>query len=445
QISTTPPSMSLMCCTKFAIGDDPAPDAFDFAFDLVPGGPVPTYLHIAFDELAFGKALEDFLGEVAHSRAGFLDAVMLHDLHLYWAAKVLQLPDGSTATPGFGFGGLLEVDHSLGFYLDVDVEATHFTGKGEAGPIDEHGVIKITGEGKGITRKINGKDTVVVKPGGALVDLEAGTHAAPTVILSADVDLLGVEEKLDVHFSEHGLAMQMQVEVTPGNEVTFHYERKSLLATTVNAEFDLDVKADIPLKLPHGPGITIPLDATVHVNFTVDTQKEKMLQIGGDFEFDGAHCSFNFAFETPCPLDKLPEVIVKGIIDNAGDIFSDALNLANDLLKDAKKALKAVDHAIKKAAADIDKDATKALNNLSSTLSSVDGVSESLVNSGISGVRDGISIAEEQTKQIDKAVDSIVEVSASLGSAFHDAVDSLNKAANTAKNAVNTVRNWLGI
>ncbi|MCG8433351.1 MAG: hypothetical protein MJA83_04905, partial [Gammaproteobacteria bacterium] len=35
QISTTPPSMSLMCCTKFAIGDDPAPDAFDFAFDLV--------------------------------------------------------------------------------------------------------------------------------------------------------------------------------------------------------------------------------------------------------------------------------------------------------------------------------------------------------------------------------------------------------------------------
>ncbi len=392
-VGLEPPSIDVGMMGSFSIGHDkPDHGEFTLLMTISDGVPTPVYIRFAADKLTIWSmfeattgfdridhAIEDGLNktlpdaapnkalhallEVYENLRPIFDAVSLNDVAFHWCDTPVVLPDGSSALPGVGFKGRL---HLFGFdlYAAFDFSSgvtTHFAARLEMEPINLGGILKVTGDGKGLLHSeiaaikvVASKappvpDGYALEPGGPvfLVNsrrspfLHASMHVDLFGVLhidvTADADMHGMRFKLDTELLH---AVRLIVEAKLSRDGTaFTFDAHGSLATHINAELSIPLPGPLPdLDISIDGGF----DADVSIRLIVDAKGSETfeMQISGNLEFEGAHLPIPTLHLTKSfnHLDDLPGLLISHIDDLALEIFADLITDLDNIGKLADAA-----------------------------------------------------------------------------------------------------------
>lgn len=156
-----PPGFDFGIQGKFHLGDDNSVSVKDDTFGLVLNIEeevvAPVYLSFYVDQLDLNKAIEIFTN--SPSQISF--PVSLSDLSFYWAPEPVALPDGTLANMGAGFSATVNIVNFV-FYAKFEINfQVGISGLAEMSPLNWGEELKITGDGKGITQKVDAKGNTV--------------------------------------------------------------------------------------------------------------------------------------------------------------------------------------------------------------------------------------------------------------------------------------------
>jgi hypothetical protein len=448
-VQFVPEGLDLGFMGDFYIGDNP--DKYTgkvvIILELVEGVPNPLYLQFSIDKLTLWAMFEALTGTMAlidtaesglkladesgasgdtglsgvthetehaleflkqqYKNLQFIfDKVSLNDVAFHWSDSVVILPDGTTAMPGVGFRGWLDLFgwHTFAAFEFTTGTPTKLSAHLEMEPINLQHIVSVTGDGKGVQlREARGekegweywkdsarrKETVlrpapaqlratldepdasngaivaqstqnaaeyILKPGGP-VFIISSQHAP---FLHANIhislfDLLHTDVRADV--DETGLSFELSTGV--GSIITlvlgcklqvkddFRFEAYGKFGLHLNADFsfELPLIGEIPIVLDAG------LDAEMHL---IVTEHDFSLSIDGSFEFEGIDLTMpTLTLTVPFPsFSGLPKQILDHIEDAAEEIFGD---LFGELGKLAEEAVKAVGEAVEAVAEEVEK------------------------------------------------------------------------------------------
>jgi sugar-specific transcriptional regulator TrmB len=410
-----PPGLDLGFMGSFYIGDNPEEYAGEavFVMELIEGVPNPLYVKFSINRLdlwAMFEAMtgmmhridqvEDLVNEGSDTESGLeflkhmyqnlksvLKLVALENVSFHWSDSIVILPDGSTAMPGVGFRGTLDLfgwKTFAAFEFSVAVP-TQLSARFEMHSIHLNHVLSITGDGQGVLkREATGEEpwdkwkhsskwvekgakirtktgenpvglTKVVPTSGAEYIIPPGgpvfivsSHHSP--FLHADMkvalfDLLHAEVKADVDMN--GLSFEIKTGIGGISELDLTCKIGTHGSTHFEASgrFSVHLNVNIPIDLPLIPKFNIPLSAGLDAEIDLRiTDSEFDCVIQGSFEFEGVELHMP-KIELDVPFDsfsKLPEIIITQIISNADEIFADVADLLEDLAKIAAKEVEKV-------------------------------------------------------------------------------------------------------
>jgi len=388
--------LGLQCSFQVCTAGDPVSGDAIFVLEIVEEVPQPLCIEFGIEKLTIPVLLEavtglslrmdlakDLVGlaskraasEIARTQhaiagiEGLLSPVALNHVQFYWADGPVDLPDGSTMMPGVGVRGGLQV-FDWQAYAAVELTSSGvpgLTGDFEANPIEIAGILKVTGDGKGMQHAPTSfADSVVsgssdtgqrlkpdaaddgswfLKPGGPILHLS--TRAAPFFHADLHVVLLGLHADVHADITAEGFDFDLTVSDAPIFDIHL-----SCRCDVPNHRFDasgsvtLHLHGEVGPILPGVEATRIHLDTDLRAEATlhVDTETFK-LQLHGEFEFQGTRFD-------------LPEVTIDERFDKLTDLADkvfdairrDALHIFADVMDPVKHAVEAGAKEVEKAA-----------------------------------------------------------------------------------------------
>lgn len=447
-----PPSVDLGIEGKFNIVGQPV-DANDFTIVLALEGEVPDPIYLAthIQSLTVADAIAAETGEAISGLPDLITAIKAEDVSMYWSqSSGTVLPDGTVASEGFGFNGVVEIG-SFAAHARLAVSATTgVVGDAELAPID-WSVVKLTGNGQGVTvkqAKIGGewqvvtrppidehgtametRDHQVIPPGGATVAIS--TRSSPYIDVSAKVTLFDlISSDVEIEVSNDGFTY-MQREDAGG---VFHSEFDCTISKSgfaAQSEFDIDIKGNIgPIKILGIDFGTLSLDVGFHtkLDFKVDASGFTMA-VAGSFEFEGLSLTMPdlTIHESFSSFAELPDKILQQIEDNADEIFAELFDAAKRLLEAAEKEVEAIASAVADEARQIASDVEDAAKQ-------VGAAAEATVAAIGQGAEEAAAAAEQIGAQTTQALaDAAAKVDQIAEEAGAEVTDLANQAAAVAQ------------
>lgn len=229
-----PPGFALGVQGAFHIGDGQQvaqldDDTFALVCVLEEEVPNPVFLSFYVPRLSLDQVVELFTNQ--KSDLGF--PVSFSDLSFRWAENPLEpvtLPDGTLAPMGYGFSANMDL-FGLGFYADLELDLNNgVQGKAELAPFSLGPVLSLTGNGKGVTIKVDASGNPIrnntiprtaaakqaidkattkqlVQPGGA--EMQISMTTSPFFTLDADLTFLGLHDSIDVTIDANGISFKL--------------------------------------------------------------------------------------------------------------------------------------------------------------------------------------------------------------------------------------------
>jgi hypothetical protein len=344
-----PPGLDLGLQGKFRIGQEQAARADQFAFVLEMIGEVPNPLYLSFyiDKLDFGQVLTLFTDRTEPAVVGALEIVKASNLSFHWAETQVVLPDGSVATPGFGFSANVQI-LTFGAHAELEVSiAQGIFGHAEMSPIDLRGVLQVSGDGKGIVRtyeQVGGqwaevtnnaivrrlppppiRRETIVPPGGPIIEFNA--LRSPFVHVNWRITLFDlVRETVDVTISSNGFTFALSYSVA--NIARFDLHCLLAGADHFTGSASLAIHLDAMIGPIHYLGVDVgslhlitSLNAVLGV--TLDPSRFN-LSLAGGFSFEGLTLTMPSVDVGVAPrsLAELPNIALQAIRGAADQIFA---------------------------------------------------------------------------------------------------------------------------
>ncbi|MFD1140966.1 hypothetical protein ACFQ4C_07595 [Larkinella insperata] len=353
-----PPAFALGVQGKFHIGDPSGgniiglnDDTFVLVCKFVEEVPAPVYASFYVPQLDANKVMELFTNKAPN----FDVPVQFSDLAFKWSANPMEpivLPDGSLSDMGYGFSATAKL-FNFGFYGDVEIDLNNgLTADIEASPVNWNDVFKLSGDGKGVTVKVdangnpirnnqvatskamqaaidNAATKPITTPGGPV--LMINTFSSPILHLNAKASLFDLVDyaieadinKDGIHFLlDYGAVLKEKMAVTLSD---FHNLAASF-AYYVDTTINIPVVNGVRLGSFH-----LAADTEAHLAITTNTS-DVVMSVGGSFNFEGVQRNFG---------DFGADVHIKAVSDLIGAavsyIESEATTLFSDFLGDAQK------------------------------------------------------------------------------------------------------------
>lgn len=320
------------------------------------------------------EAIEAAIGHVE----ALMSKVELKDVRLYLAETIVNLPDGSTTMPGFGFRGKLSVfDWDAFAMLDCSMSGIPgVSGHFECEPINIGNILRIWGDGQGIhktpqkvedlyknTKKkvdtlksganLPSKNAAAVKdegdwylsPGGPVFHFS--TRSSPFIHADLHAELFGVLHS-DIHaeVTDEGFMFDLKIgaDNVASGELECHWWKKE---GQFEAHGNLDVKliGDLGPIIPHIPATKISLNTSLDAAVSLIINKEKFeFTVNGEFMYQGARLvipeiKITVSFSK---LEDLAKLVWEWIEKNAEHLFAEAMASVAELAKKAAEEVKQV-------------------------------------------------------------------------------------------------------
>ncbi|HYG16359.1 MAG TPA: hypothetical protein VEC12_11450, partial [Bacteroidia bacterium] len=337
-----PPGLDVGMQGKVQIGDDALKDdSFAFVLEMIEEVPNPLYLSFYLDEIDLGKALQVFTDINDSKLVSALSVVKATNVSFYWCENIVVLPDGTIAQPGLGFSGMINV-FGFGFMGEfLATVATGIHGKAQVAPVNIKDVLKLSGDGKTITRNA-GKDSqtvsntgivrtdtpvqqqVMVAGGGPVFTVS--TSSSPFLHLDFKASLFDVvNTAVAATIDSKGISFSLEFDVA-------NIEKFNLTCTLTNwtnfkgnATFRFGIDETIgPIKILgiNAGSVHLQVNASVDLGVVLNSDVFS-LALDASFGFMGStlkvpHIAISVA---PKSLAQLPGVIVKEIKDAASSLF----------------------------------------------------------------------------------------------------------------------------
>lgn len=418
-----PPGVSLGMEGAAHVGREaPKSDQFAFVLEMVEEVPNPLLLSFQIAELSVEEALSAFVpGVSASDLPPFVREIRFTDLAFYWADSIVALPDGTLAQPGLRFRGNLQV-MDFAAHAAVSIDSSGMMGEIMLSPVHLGDVLSITGAGQGVYRyERDGKAVMpaavpeknlpapervaVVAPGGAVAQFR--TQQSPWLYASIDVSLFGtVSESIEALVSAEGVHFKLVFAIT--GAVSAELEcTASKSGFKAHAQFGLHLKADLgPIRIAGVDLGTIHLDAGFDLEMTVEiTAQRFLLQVSGDFEFEGARLTFpTLKIDlAPASLAELPERLIAHLGENLEEIFADLFADAAKLLEEAGKEIAAAAEAVAKEVEQIEKAAVEEAEQIAKDAEeAVTHAAEAVANEAERVEQEAVKIASDAMAEVEQ-------------------------------------------
>lgn len=484
-IATEPPGFDLGFQGTFHIGPDSDKNVgkLTLVMDLTEGMPHPKFIRFNIDKLTFWSMFEATTGllsriddiqaglNAAHDGAGdnavlteiktiyqnlepIFSAVSLNNCAFHWADSMVVLPDGSTAMPGVGFKGRLDL---FGFDLygafDFATGASsHFSARLEMEPVHLGEVLKITGDGKGlrqseVTPLVSGKaklaqggaishDPYLMDPGGPV--FVVSSQHAPYLHASLHVELFD-ELRLDVtaDVDNSGLRFKAHTDLAHvvALDLTCQLGRKTDFDFFADGTLSVHLKCDLSLPLPRPlPDIDINIDGGFDAEVSLHiTNGLFVMTIQGDLDFEGAQVSIpKLTLHESFPkLSDLPTKLLDHVIAHAPEIFADMMTDLSNIGDTALQLADAsVDLAEKRVAFAVDTSVKAATAVISGAEDELNAASEGIdeATKALTAETEKISAdLDTATKSLEEATDkSVAAITSGATAALSKAEDTVN-------------------
>lgn len=286
------------------------------------------------------------------------------DLSFHWSDGLMDavvLPDGTLSSGGYGFSAIVNI-FSFGFYGEVEIDINNgVTALVEMSPLHLGDVFNLSGDGKGVTIKVDGNgnpiknnfvpttqaeknaiqnatDKQVVTAGGP--SLIINTLTQPILHLNAKVSLFEVMDYgIEADINSEGIKFQLNFGGVLTGQMTcrlsdFHNFYGGF-KFAINRGFTLPAIAGVSLGSIHVEAL-----ADAHLSITTSLS-DIVLTIGGSFDFEARTRQFG-DFSADIHIQKITDVI-EAVITNlagyAGEIFKDMVQDAGIWLDKAKRGL----------------------------------------------------------------------------------------------------------
>lgn len=385
-----PPGYNLGVSGKFHIGsganvvsvDD---NTFALILDLEGDVPNPVYISFYIPKLDFAT----FVSALTNTNVNIDFPISFLDLSFVWNENPLEplaLPDGTMSKGGYSLSGYMDL-FGLKFYADIEIDLTKFTGVATMAPVNLGNILKITGDGKAITMKVddkgnpiknnqipttaaarnlikNAKTKTLVPAGGP--EMSISTTSSPYFTMNANasfLDILG--ESVDIVIDKKGFSFDLKSKV-----VIIKSDLSCNISSDGHASASFSFGPDLKIPLPSPLG-SIHLTADIHANMALAVSSSSVnFSVGGGFDFEGI--SFDFGpFNLDVKTTSLSAVITsigENIIENAGTIFIDLLK---DVAKWAEWAFKGIISGVESIAKGLNSYFHQAINDASKVLKGI--------------------------------------------------------------------------
>lgn len=478
-----PPAFTFGLETKFHIGtpksgnivalnDDTAAMIFKTEGDI----PVPLFLSFYVPKLSINEVLEIF------TNVNFdLDTpVNFSDLSFKWSESMMNpvvLPDGSLADAGYHFSANVEI-FAFQFHGDISLDLNNgLTADVEMSPLSWGSIFKFTGDGKGVTIKVdeNGNpvrnneirnnkllqdvlakatDKQITTPGGPVLIIN--TLSMPILHLNAQISLFDLANfDIMADINKDGIKFELDYGIVLTTKMVcnltdFH---------NLYAELGYFIDCSIPMPTIAGQSLgSISLQADISGHLSITTSlTDVVLSVGGQFDFEGYHFSFG-DFSGDINISKISDfigVVVDYIKSEAENIFHQLLDIAEHWAQAVADgvitAVDSVGNGLKNAygktsqeMANIMRDAGFAADLVGSELASAYGAASQEV---AAIMKEAGYEAEEIGTAIQKAwncgIDDVSWALHEVGYGAEEVTDALQKAFGaTAQDVTNTLSKW---
>ncbi|MBE7171980.1 MAG: hypothetical protein INR73_15445 [Williamsia sp.] len=471
----TPPGIALGLQGKFHIGDQSTPvvqlddNTFVLVCSIEDEVPDPVYISFYVPSMDMGQLLEIF----TNSRPAIDVPVTFTDISFKWAQNPMEpvtLPDGSLSQMGYGFSASASVAN-LSFFGDISLDLNNgLTANIEMAPLHIGNLVKLSGDGKGVTIKVDQNGNPIknnqvattaamkqaiasassvqwVLPGGPV--LVINTLTSPILHLNARVDVfdqIGIAVEADINKDD------IEFEVDFGSVLNGKMACRLTGFRNFYGAFQCGINRTISLPTVGGINFgSFNLNTTVSAHVSITTVIQNInLVVGGTFDFMNITRSFG-----DYPMDMRSNKIadlVEGIVQCIAydvetifhDLYTDVSNWARvavtgilsltasvtDVLRDG------FDQTANQAAA-VMKQAGFAANTVASGL-------KSTFNLGADGVASAMNTAGYTAGEVASAlknVFSLDQIASALNTVFGLSADAVNTTLKQAGYAASDIAN----
>lgn len=383
-----PPGVDLGIEGKFNIkGQQHNANDFIIVLELEGEVPNPIYLSTYIQSLSISDIITAYSGQVVSDIPDIIKQIKAEDVSVFWSeTSGKALPDGRLAQAGFGFNGITTIGSLRAHAALTAGAALGVEGDAELPPIDWD-FFKLTGNGKGVTVKqeqVNGewqniakppvtpedaakmvtRDFELIKPGGATALINS--KHSPFIDVSATASLFNlVSDEVEIEVGIDGFTWRQKESIGSLFKTEFDCTL-SKNGFAASAEFDLDIKGEVPIPILGVDLGSIDLDVGFHAALTVQIHDGSFtLTVEGSFHFDGLsltmpRLTIDKDFKS---FEELPGKILKQIQDEAETIFKDvfdpALKALEDAAKEAARIAEAAAQEAEKIAGDAEREAER--------------------------------------------------------------------------------------
>lgn len=345
-----PPGVDLGIQGKCQIGEVQTLQSDQFAIVLEMIGEVPNILYLSFyiDKLDFGQVVTLFTDRAEPATVKAMEIVKASDLSFHWSENQVVLPDGTVATPGFGFSATIQI---LSFAAHAELEvgiAQGIHGRAEMSPINLKNILQIKGDGKGISRtfqEIQGQWTevtnssivrqvpalptrhdMVISAGGPVIEFNA--LSSPFVHINWNVTLFDlVRQTVDVTITDTGFSFVLTYQLGTIARFDMHCVMASATNFSAGASLSIHLDATIgPIRFLGANVGTLHLVVDVAAGIDIKLDPSQFhLGLSGHFQFEGLSLTMPTVNLTVAPssLKELPGQALAQIRNSADQIFHD--------------------------------------------------------------------------------------------------------------------------
>ena len=248
-----------------------------------------------------------------------LDSISLTNILVYWcddAPGGIVMPDGSTVSPGFEFRGTINFWTMFSASADLKIKGTSCSGAFTMSPITFGSFLTITADP-------NGPPYITFDTGAN--NLLSASWLVKIVDTTQTLDVTVDRSAFQFSFSTSDLG------VFTGNLTC------SLDPHLQHFEFVCNAGLSFTIHLSPIAGVDlgdIPIDTSVTATVSADlTSSGADLHVSGTFTFENDSLSFSVSLDAPSTLKGLPDAIAAGIVNDADNIFSSAVNAMKGLFE----------------------------------------------------------------------------------------------------------------
>lgn len=345
-----PPGFALGVQGAFHVGDGQQvvqldDDTFAVVCVLEEEVPNPVFLSFYVPQLSLDQVVELFTNQP--SNLGF--PVSFSELSFRWAENPMEpvtLPDGTLAPMGYGFSASMDL-FGLGFYADMELDLNNgLQGKAELAPFSLGPVLSLTGDGAGVTIKVDANGNPIrnntipqtaaakqaieqaatkqlVQPGGA--ELQVSMTTAPFFKLDADLTFLGLHDSINATIDANGIGFELDF----GGIISSSMSCVLKDYHNFSGSFTYGPDYNIPLPAIGGGNLgSIRLTAQVNATLGLTTSASAVVfTAAGGFSFQGVNYQFG-PFGLDINIASLSDVlsaIGTWLVNNAKTVFAGLL------------------------------------------------------------------------------------------------------------------------